>query len=55
MDRVELFNLLLRIIIIFSYLKPYSGVQIIWIRLEYLINKITWNHLTVCKQMIDIE
>ena len=40
MGQIELFNILLMIIII-SYLKPYSRVQIIYIPKEYLINKIT--------------
>ena len=40
MCEIELFNHLLRIIII-NYLKPYSCVQIIYITVEYLINRIT--------------
>ena len=40
MGQIELFNLLLRIIII-SYLKPFSCVQVVGIRLEYLIDGIT--------------
>ena len=51
--QIDLFNHLLWIIII-SYLKC---MQIVCIRSEYLINRITnvnsntWNCLTVCKQM----
>ena len=41
MSLLELFNHLLRIIIIISYLKPYNSVQIVHIRLEYLINRVT--------------
>ena len=40
MGQIELFNLSFKISII-SYLKPYSCVQIICIRWEYLINKNT--------------
>ena len=40
MCQIELFNHLLGIIII-SYLKPYSCVQIVHIRSEYLMNRIT--------------
>ena len=61
MVQIELFNHLLRIIIIIiSYLKSFSCVQIIYILLEDLIiellilNSNTWNHLTMCKQMINI-
>ena len=48
MGQIELFNHLLRIIIIISSsssLKPYNDVQIICIRLEYLIshNYVKWN------------
>ena len=39
MGQIELFNHL-RIIIFFSYLIPYYYVQIVYIRLEYLINRI---------------
>ena len=39
MGQIELFNRFLRIII--SHLKLYSFVQIIYIKLEYLINRIT--------------
>ena len=40
MEQIELFYHLLRIIMI-SYLKPFSSVQIIYITKEYLINRIT--------------
>ena len=44
MSQIELFNHLLRviiIIIIIGYLKPYSYVQIIYVTLEYLLDRIT--------------
>ena len=41
MGQIELFNhLLSTIIIIINDLKPYSWVQIIYISLEYLINRV---------------
>ena len=59
MNRIELFNHLLKIIFI-SYLKPYNYLQIVHIRLEYLmellmLNKNTWNLINVGKQMIEIK
>ena len=39
--QIELFNYLLRIIIIINYLKSYGYVQIIYITMEYLINRLT--------------
>ena len=58
MGRIELFNHLLKIVVI-GYLKQYKSVNIVRIWLEYLINRITdvtntQKHLTVCKQMIAI-
>ena len=53
---IELFNRILRNSII-PYLKLYSSVQVvrIWrIKLPILWNK-TRNHLSVCKQMVDIK
>ena len=39
-DQIELFDLLEEIVIAISYWKPYGYVQIIYIRYEYLINRI---------------
>ena len=55
--QIELFNHLLRIIM--SYLKSYTLMQIIYIIYEcmielFMLNSNTCNHLTECKQMIDI-
>ena len=41
MNQIEFFIRLLSIIIIISYLKPKSSVQIIYITWEYLINRTT--------------
>ena len=43
MSQIELSNLLRGIIIIIiSYLKPYTCVQVIHNKLEYLINSLSW-------------
>ena len=59
MDQIELFNNLLRIII--SYLKPYKLCKLFvldketwWIEL-LILNRNTWNHLTVWEQIMNIK
>ena len=48
MGQTELFNHLLKIIIIISYLKPYSCVRAVF-------DRNTWYHLTVYKQIIYVK
>ena len=46
MSQIELFNLLLGIIIIISYLKPYICGNLI-----QMVNSNTWNYSSMYKQM----
>ena len=61
MGKIELFNLLQWIIIIISYLnhttvyKLFVLDRIIWWIELLMLNNITWNYLTLCKQIISFQ